>query len=127
MQDPCLSYYDTNICARCKYGAARIFGSDFILCGYVSGAVNLYDGADPTWDSWNTDCYVDNYYTTTLDIDSVWWYTYQVETTFLNQTTGLAEIMCQPVEIASSLNDEEITDTTICSVTAPYLSAESLA
>lgn len=32
--DPCLSWYENGVCARCKFGSIRVFNGNGIYCGY---------------------------------------------------------------------------------------------
>ena len=33
--DPCLSWYENGVCARCKFGSIRVFNGNGIYCGYL--------------------------------------------------------------------------------------------
>ena len=101
--NPCLLNYDDYICARCKWGMARIFNLDGVFCGYVSEVIRAYDSDDyyndpldsSTWTGEITQsvCTIDYYYEAVDGIDRSK-YTHSLTNRYVNHTTGYAESLC---------------------------------
>ena len=68
--DPCLSWYENGVCARCKFGSVRIFNGNGIYCGYKTG---------------ETSCEVSNWHLNYYDIPAA---SYEINNRYYNHTSS---------------------------------------
>ena len=124
--NPCIQEYESGICARCKFGMARIVNIDGIFCGYISDVVEVdagwyetgYDDYGDEYEEWveniiiiDEPCEIDYYYEAFHDYNRTK-YTHSMTNRYQNHTTGYTETLCVQTSFDSDATFDLLTNCT---------------
>ena len=88
VRDPCLMYYENNVCARCKFGAVRIITEKGVFCGEVDQEDQYENELSVEVLRCNLSSYYQDFFDPEVDL------TFEMNNRYQNHTNNVIEKFC---------------------------------